>query len=64
MDYALSNFIVSGVRTTIPFCRALLNENDFISGKINTMWVENSFLNKFVKRHNESTPNGLIRRDD
>jgi len=40
MQYALSNTIVSGVDTTIPFHRFILTHDDFLSGKVNTRWIE------------------------
>jgi len=44
MGYALSNFEVSGVDTTIPFYRNLMKSPDYLHGKINTRWVEDVFL--------------------
>ena len=39
MRYALANFSVSGIGTTIPF-KTLLETPDFIKSHINTKWVK------------------------
>ncbi len=44
MQDALAHFRVSGVDTTISFHRRLLEHPDFLNGKVNTVWIENSFL--------------------
>ncbi|MFC1937198.1 acetyl/propionyl/methylcrotonyl-CoA carboxylase subunit alpha [Chloroflexota bacterium] len=41
MQYALDNFIVRGVETTIPFLSSVIRNPDYVSGKINTRWLEN-----------------------
>jgi acetyl-CoA carboxylase, biotin carboxylase subunit len=46
MRYALANFVVSGIGTTIPFFKILLETPDFINGKINTKWVEKVFYHE------------------
>jgi len=40
MRRALDEFVVEGVRTTIPFHRSVLNNPRFIAGDIHTKWVE------------------------
>ncbi|MFC2012913.1 acetyl-CoA carboxylase biotin carboxylase subunit [Chloroflexota bacterium] len=40
MKYALESFTVSGVDTTIPFLYSLIQKPDYVSGKINTRWLE------------------------
>lgn len=44
MKYALGNFTVSGVPTTIPLHQALLDDSDFIDARVNTKWLEASFM--------------------
>jgi len=44
MAYALANFEVNGVNTTIPFYRNLMKNADYLHGKINTRWIEDVFL--------------------
>lgn len=41
MRYALENFVVAGIDTTIPFLRFILNQPDYIKGQVNTSWIEN-----------------------
>jgi biotin carboxylase len=40
MRHALDNFVVSGVDTTIPFLRFLLDQLSYTEGDVNTRWVE------------------------
>jgi acetyl-CoA carboxylase, biotin carboxylase subunit len=41
---ALSNFIVQGVDTTIAICQSIMDNPDYIKGKIHTRWVEDVLL--------------------
>lgn len=43
---ALEEFEFNGIKTTIPFLGEVLEHSDFISGKYNTRWIEESFLNQ------------------
>lgn len=45
MQDALNSFIISGIPTTIPFLKFLINQKDFITGKVNTRWVEEILSN-------------------
>jgi acetyl-CoA carboxylase biotin carboxylase subunit len=40
MKRALDEFIIEGIKTTIPFHKKVLNDPDFISGNFNTNFVE------------------------
>jgi len=40
MNHALTDFVVSGIETTIPFLQFLLGDPDYIRGTFNTRWVE------------------------
>ncbi len=40
MRQALDGFAISGVNTTIPFLRFLMDQSDYVQGKVNTRWVE------------------------
>ena len=40
LQRALANFHVAGVETTIPFLSFLVERADFISGRVNTGWLE------------------------
>jgi len=44
MRQSLDQFEVAGVPTTIQFHRDVLAHDDFRTGKVNTRWVEESFL--------------------
>jgi acetyl-CoA carboxylase biotin carboxylase subunit len=44
MNSALSEFVVEGIKTTIPFHKMILADPDFIAGKVST-----NFLEKFFK---------------
>ncbi len=44
MREALEQFVVAGVRTTIPFHRRVLAHADFDGGRVTTRWVEEQFL--------------------
>jgi acetyl-CoA carboxylase biotin carboxylase subunit len=45
MKRALAEYKIEGIKTTIPFQQAILNNSDFKSGKYNIGWVE-QFLQK------------------
>lgn len=40
---ALSEYVITGIKTTIPFHREILNNEVFISGNFNTSFLEKSF---------------------
>lgn len=40
MRSALENFVVTGIETTIPFLRSILNQPQVIKGEIHTRWIE------------------------
>ena len=40
MRDALGRFRISGIHTTIAFLQFLLNQSDFVKGKVNTRWIE------------------------
>lgn len=44
MKSALSNFVVTGIDTTIPFHQLLLQHPDYLEGRVNTRWVEDVLL--------------------
>lgn len=43
---ALHEFIIEGVKTTIPFAQSIINNKEFMSGKYNT-----GFIEKFMKEN-------------
>ena len=46
---ALSEYIIEGIRTTIPLYKEIVNDQDFIEGNIHTMYLQEK-LPKFVKK--------------
>lgn len=48
MDRALSEFLIEPIKTTIPFCRRVINDSDFQRGKYHT-----GFLKKFCDTQEE-----------
>ncbi len=44
MTDALRDFRIEGVPSTIPFHREMMQEEDFIQGRVTTRWVEQKFL--------------------
>jgi len=46
---ALSEYIIEGVRTTIPLYREIVNDKDFIEGNIHTLYLHEK-LPKFVEK--------------
>ena len=40
MRHALKHFVVSGVDTTIPFLSAVMQRTDFVTGHIDTRWLQ------------------------
>ena len=48
MKLALDEFIIEGVKTTIPFHRAMMNNPDFIEGKIDTKYLERINWKDFI----------------
>jgi pyruvate carboxylase len=50
MDRALNEYIIGGLKTTIPFHRRIINHPRFLSGEYNTRFIE-------------TTPNLMIYRD-
>ncbi len=45
MDRALSEFLVEPIKTTVSFCRKVINDSDFKAGRYHT-----GFLEKFLER--------------
>ncbi|MDO8298720.1 MAG: acetyl-CoA carboxylase biotin carboxylase subunit [Lacisediminimonas sp.] len=44
LQVALDAFVVTGVSTTVDFHRAVIGHADFAEGRVNTRWVEETFL--------------------
>lgn len=50
MHRALNDYIISGVETTIPFCRFVMEHDAFISGKFDTHFAEKHFSHEKIQR--------------
>ncbi len=48
MQSALKDFVITGVDTTIPFLKFLLNDPNYLNGKVSTRWVE-EYIEKFLE---------------
>jgi len=48
MDRALGEFLIEPIKTTIPFCRSVINDPDFRRGRYHT-----GFLDKFLQKQEE-----------
>lgn len=44
LNEALARFTVDGIDTTLPFLRALVQDEDFVAGRVSTRWVEEKQL--------------------
>ncbi|HJU63679.1 MAG TPA: acetyl-CoA carboxylase biotin carboxylase subunit, partial [Candidatus Binatia bacterium] len=40
MKQALASFQVEGIDTGIPFLQAVIDDPDYVKGKVNTRWLE------------------------
>jgi acetyl-CoA carboxylase, biotin carboxylase subunit len=52
---AMDDYIISGVETTMPFCKFALNHEAFISGNFDTHFVGNYFKPEELKKENPET---------
>jgi acetyl-CoA carboxylase biotin carboxylase subunit len=43
MRRALSEFVVEGVRTTIPLHREIFNNSSFVNGQVDTTFIERTW---------------------
>lgn len=51
MTGALKEYIIGGVKTTIPFHLAVLNNKNFVGGKVTTSFIEKNDIIKSVKKY-------------
>jgi len=49
MQYALANFVVSGIDTTIPFHQFIMKHTDYLDGNVSTNWIENRLVKEYEK---------------
>jgi len=51
MKEALAKFVVSGIKTTIPFYQFMLKNPNYLSGKLHTRWVEDVLLKDYARQY-------------
>lgn len=50
---ALNNFILNGLKTTVPFCRAVLQHPAFVDASYTTRWVDSVFTPDMLENEDE-----------
>ncbi len=61
MLYALKNYLVTGVTTNIPFCKWIMQHQDFVKNKFNINFIGyeiENYLNE--KRNNKKLSDEMI----
>jgi len=43
MNRALDEFVVDGIKTSIPLAKKIMNNNDFVTGDVDTMYIERTW---------------------
>ena len=46
LERALGEFVVEGIKTTIPFYLEIIKEKEFLDGNYDIHWVENQMKDK------------------
>ncbi|MFW9928832.1 MAG: acetyl/propionyl/methylcrotonyl-CoA carboxylase subunit alpha [Candidatus Thorarchaeota archaeon] len=60
MKWALSNFIILGVETNIEFLQDIFNHEKFLTGELNTNFLNNYFKDWKSSKYREETPKEVI----
>src|SRR5688572_10006137 len=58
MGRALSEYVVEGIKTTLPFFRAVMMDEEFVAGKLDT-----GFISGFMERHSGTTTTHNVSTD-
>ncbi len=53
MHRALAGFVVSGIETTIPFHRFILENRGYLNGDVNTRWLEDSLIKEYERNEGD-----------
>ena len=61
MTGALKEYIIGGVKTTIPFHLAVLNNKNFVRGRVTTTFIEKNDIIKSVKKYCEQKKKELTK---
>lgn len=59
MDQALSEYKIEGLRTTIPFCRFVMNHENFQQGNYDTHFIKDYFVPDDMKQNFMSKDDGI-----
>lgn len=51
---ALNEFSISGLKTTVPFCRTVLRSKEFVEATYTTRWVDNVFTTDMLESEEEA----------
>ncbi len=46
---ALSELKIEGIQNNIEFAKAILQDSDFLKGRVNTKWIEQVFYDRFLR---------------
>ncbi|HDR03705.1 MAG TPA: acetyl-CoA carboxylase biotin carboxylase subunit [Candidatus Marinimicrobia bacterium] len=57
LDRALSEFLIAGIDTSIPFCRAVLRHREFQEGRYDTQFLEKHLDSLLAKPDNRNSQN-------
>lgn len=50
---ALSDFTIIGLKTTVPFCRTVLQDTDFVNATYTTRWVDQVFQSDMLENESD-----------
>ena len=59
MQKVISNTIIVGLKTTIPFCSKIFQHPDFINGTYTTRWIEDNYKSEMLFDQNEEIVGAL-----
>lgn len=51
---ALDDFYISGLKTTVPFCRTVLRSKEFVDASYTTNWVDSVFTTEMLESEDEA----------
>jgi acetyl-CoA carboxylase biotin carboxylase subunit len=51
---ALGELKISGIEHNAEFAKAIMKDGDFLSGNVHTKWIEQSFLQRFLRSNDET----------
>lgn len=51
---ALGELMISGIDHNAQFAKAIMDDEDFISGNVHTKWIEQVFIQRYLRSNNET----------